>query len=173
MSTQLDTPTPSAPTSEPNSTSLESWLQNRRAQLQEKHEHDLAVPGFEGRLFGVYHTPAYAELRAIGRRNEQLKLDESTQELYGFADLIINACDRIYAVGEDGSTADLPKWSVDLARKFGIDNPEVNTARKAVLAIFDGHETNLAQHAAELVEAMQGTNEETDEQLAGESEAAA
>jgi hypothetical protein len=170
---QENTSTPSAPTSEPNSTSLESWLQNRRAQLQEKHEHELAVPGFEGRVIGVYHTPAYAELRAIGRRNEQLKLDESTQELYGFADLIINACDRVYAVGTDGTHAELGRWGVDLAKKFGVTNPSVDTARKAVLAIFDGHETNLAQHAAELVEAMQSTNEETDEQLAGESEAAA
>jgi hypothetical protein len=143
--------------------SIESWLAGRRADLQKKQTHEIPVPGFSGRLIGVYHSPSYKELRVIAKRHESL--DSTEQELYGSADIIITACDRIYAKGEDGQTADLPKWGIDLARKFGIDSPSVDTARKAVLAIFDGNELNLVIHAGELVTAIQEAEPGVEEEL--------
>lgn len=143
--------------------SLGSWLKDKRAQLCEKRSYEVPVQGFEGRVVGVYQALSYEQFRRIGARHE--KLPEALQELYIAADTLVASCERIYAKGDDGTTAELPKWGVDLAHTFGIENPEVNTPRRAVLAIFDGAEMNLILHFGALMEQRQAAGEAVDEEL--------
>lgn len=143
--------------------SLGSWLKEKRARLCEKRSYEVPVQGFEGRVVGVYRALSYEEFRRIGSRHE--KLPEATQEMYVAADTLIASCERIYAKGDDGTTAELPKWGVELARTFGVENPAVNTPRRAVLAIFDGAEMNLILHFGSLMEQQQAVEEAVDEEL--------
>jgi hypothetical protein len=147
----------------PISDSLGAWLKERRAQLAAKRSYEVPVHGFDGRVIGVYRALSYEEFRRIGSRHE--KLPEATQELYVAADTLIASCERIYARGDDGTTADLPMWGVELARTFGIDNPDVNTPRRAVLAIFDGAEMNLILHFGSLMAQRQAIEEAVDGEL--------
>lgn len=142
--------------------SFEAYLQTRRAELQERKQHEIEVPGYKN-LVGVYHNLDYKTLRNIAHRHE--RQDETTAEIYGAADLLINACDRIYGRGDDGTIAELGVWGVALASKFGIDSPDIDTSRKALLAIFQSQEMNLVTHAGELVQAMQNADSDVDAEL--------
>lgn len=161
MGQEQDDTTPEVPSAIPGS--LRSWLKERRTELCAKRSYEVPVQGFAGRVVGVYRGLSYEEFRRIGARHE--KLPEATQELYIAADTLIASCEQIYATGDDGTTAVLPKWGVELARTFGIDNPEINTGRRAVLAIFKGAEMNLIIHFGALMKQTQATEGTVDEEL--------
>ena len=150
--------------------SFESFLQTRRASLQKKESFEVPVPGFDGRVIGVYHPLSLKESLTIGQRHENASTYDMA--LYISADTLITSCERIYGIGEDGSTAELGRWGVSLAKKFGIDDPNVDTARKALLAIFQGSEDLMVEHCAAVVEQAKAGTTKADEQLAGESVAA-
>lgn len=149
--------------------SLQSFLQNRRASLQKRESFEVPVPGYDGRVIGVYHPLSLKENLIIGERHDNKPTYE--QALYISADTLVSSCERVYAIGEDGTTAELGRWGVELAKKFGIDDANVTTARQAILAIFQGSETLLVEHCAAVNEASKGINPKIDDELSGESEA--
>jgi hypothetical protein len=137
--------------------------------LQKRDAFELPVDGFDN-LFGEYRPLALKENIAIGERHQNQETYD--QVLYTAADSLVTACVRLFSKDEDGNEVDMGRWGVAFAKEyFGIDDPNINTARKALLAIYSGMEEFLVVHAAAYKEGGKPVNEKVDEELAGESEA--
>lgn len=172
MTTEAPTvETPEAPTSEPGS--FESFLQQRRRELQQERKITLPVTGFGGRLVGEYVAPDFHTLKSIGSRYQNLgstSIVGDEDDLNAAADILIATCQRLYGKAEDGAEVELPRWGADLAERFGIDTSlpggKRMTSRQAVREIFKGAELKLTKHSGDVSEAVMESEPEVDEALA-------
>lgn len=136
MAEEHEAPEPHGPVAEepqaPGS-SLNAWLSAAREQISEKKTYELALPGFGGRLVAVYRPPGEKMMKKIGARNEKAPTD--LRNLLLCCDVLTECCEDVYATqGEE--RVSLGPWSPEMVKRFGIENPEVTTPRRALLAIY-------------------------------------
>jgi hypothetical protein len=163
----VDQDVPSTPVQA--SSSLKSQLQARRASLQKRDTFDVPVSGFDN-LYGEYRPLSLKENITIGERHEDK--DTYDQVVYITADSLVTGCVRLFSKDDDGAEVDMGRWGVPFAKEyFDIDDPNIDTARKAILTIFSGLEEFLLEHGVKYKEQSKAVSEKVDEKLAGESEA--
>ena len=149
--------------------SVGDWLSARRAQLVAHKEYELSVPGFGGRLVGVYSRPDYRTIRRVAELQEGGG-EQWKREVIGFADILVRTCKRVYAKNEAGEQVTLGGgWSIDVCRVLGIDDPEITKATQAVLAVFQGAEMLLAEHVADLMQRVQADDPAVERELGEDS----
>lgn len=143
------------PTPTPTRSSLKSWLSSTREQIAEKKTYEIPLPGFAGRLVGVYHPPGEKVMQKVGKRND--KQPDEIKNLLTACDIVTECCDDVYAI--DGSErVSLGPWSPQMVREnFEVDNPEITTPRRALLAIYCTDELHflITKHFNKLVELVE------------------
>lgn len=154
-------------------------LQQRIAQREREHEQApehtiiLPVPGFEDILAVQYRALSVREMFAIETRVTKTIKDEYEQNLFGAADKLINACERIVEPTSDPDTFNDTgyQWGTKAARElFNRTLPEPSTARQALLSIFR-EEESLFAHFTAYEEQRAAVRKRLDSDLAGESAA--
>lgn len=118
---------------EPAQSSLKAWLVSTREQIAEKKSYEMPLPGFGGRLVAVYRAPGEKMMKRIGKRNEHAP--DEAKNLLLCCDVLTECCEDVYAT-EGGECVSLGPWSPAMVKRFGIENPEVTTPRRALLAIY-------------------------------------
>jgi hypothetical protein len=121
------------PAETPGGNSLKAWLVSTREQISEKKTYELALPAFGGRLIAVYRAPGEKMMQRIGKRNEHAPDD--AKNLLLCCDVLTECCEDVYAT-EGGERVSLGPWSPTMVKQFGVEAPEVTTARRALLAIY-------------------------------------
>jgi hypothetical protein len=169
------------------SESLQEQLQRQRAEQQANTIERLPIPGYGGRLVGLYHLVDWKTQRRIAARNAKVrgktKEDaEATAELYNAADTLVAACESIEAraPSDEQTKAEAEKFNAEdhklnvaFAEYLGLhkNSEEPITDRAAVFLIIP-QQTQVIVHAG-LLMAKQGTIDEgIDEEQLGEADAA-
>jgi len=166
MSTELgSTPSPAQPAA--MTSSLEAAVQARRASLQAEQEScHLPVPSWKGRLVAEYRGVSWKEMRAKIKDDSEASINETTTA----ANLLLAASIDVAWIEDDGVTmTSLGPWS-EAYKKLGLRDGL--TDRQAMMipnGIFK-RDTQLMAHFAALQEWQQGSDEEVDERLVGESD---
>lgn len=153
---------------EPGGNSLEAWLTSAREQIAEKKTYELPLPGFGGRLVAVYRPPGEKMMKRIGKRNEHAP-DEAKNLLLS-CDVLTECCQDVYAT-QNGERVSLGPWSPTMVKRFGIENREVTTPRRALLAIYCTDELHflIVKHFNTLVEQIEEDSPEVVEELGEDS----
>lgn len=152
-----------------SSQSLMEELRAKRQQLQEERELLIDIPGYEGLLVGVYQPLTWDKLRAIAEtveKNER-KTKSKRAELMGQIDTIASACKevRVREGGKLKSIGEGVRYDDELAEFMGLD---ATKARQVVHGLFV-NELAITGHYNELVEWMQETDQEVNDDFLGES----
>jgi hypothetical protein len=154
--------------------SLKDRVQQRSRQLRVEQAETFDVPGYEGILRARYRALGLKEIDQIAERVGRIKeIDDTTRKLYVYADHLVRACEAVYDAELDKThrKGDPPpegqRWSAQLAHDLGFDGPE--TPRQAVLAII-ARDTQVYTHYLTVMAWMDGSNQQADEDLLGESE---
>lgn len=140
-----------------------------RSRKQAAHEETFEVPGYDGKLWATYRPLDFRVARRIGQRHERLR-DEVEKELRVAADTLASACVSCEA-RIDGETHKLPPLGAELVKQIGLDG-EPETPIQAVLMIFPS-EMAVVRQFVELQGAEDTANDQIDDELAGNSRAAA
>jgi len=170
--------------------SLQEQLRRQRAEQQGDRLERLAIPGYDGRLVGIYHLVDYKTQRRIAARNARVrgkdKEDtEATQELLNAADTLLASCERVeIRVGPDADeqataeaaqfNAEAHKLDVAFAEYLGLHTPGDGaqiTNREAVFLIIP-QQAQVVVHAGLLMGKQGIVDGDIDEEQLGESEAA-
>jgi hypothetical protein len=114
--------------------SLKAWLSSTREQIAQKKTYELPLPGFGGRLIAVYRPPGEKMMQRIGKRNEHAP--DEAKNLLLCCDVLTACCEDVYAL-DGAQRVSLGPWSSQMVREhFEVDDPEVMTPRRALLAIY-------------------------------------
>lgn len=121
--------------------SLKDRLAAKRAEMEHREPIDLEIPGYEDVLIGRFHVLNFRKEADIEERVQNTKGVKTLgdQVLLTVADKLINACDTLLLIEDDGSLTDLNvTFNVATAQEiFGVDHlTPSSTARDAMLAIF-------------------------------------
>jgi hypothetical protein len=156
---QGDEPMTQAPAPEPDGNSLGAWLSSAREQISQKKTYELPLPAFGGRLVAVYRAPGEKMMKRIGKRNEHAPDD--AKNLLLSCDVLTECCEDVYATQGDERVS-LGPWSPTMVKQFGIDAPEVTTARRALLAIYCTDELHflIVKHFNTFVEQIEKNSPE-------------
>jgi hypothetical protein len=181
MSAPVDLPRPTE--------SLQQQLQRQRAEAQENTTVRLPIPGYGGRLIGVYHLIDYKTQRRIVSRNMRVqgkdKEDrEATQELYTAADNLLACCDhvevRVPLEADESAKTEAAEFNaaghklgVAFAEYLGLHDPDKEeqiTPRGAIFLIIPQPALVVA-HAGQLMGRQGIVDQEIDEEQLGEADA--
>jgi hypothetical protein len=151
-------------TPEPGRSSLKAWLSSTREQITEKKTYEMPLPAFGGRLVAVYRAPGEKMMQQIGRRNEHAP--DQAKNLLLCCDVLTSCCEDVYATGGDEKVS-LGPWSPAMVKQFGVDDPEVTTRRRALLAIYSTDELHflIVKHFNAFVEQIEADSPEVEEEL--------
>lgn len=149
--------------------SLQAQLRAMAQRTQQRKTVDLAIPGYDGRLWGTFRAlDDYSEHRKIVARHERLQTEQ--QELYIAADTLIAASVDTFAVLEDGQREPLNlRLGLALAGYLGLEGAE--TDRQAVFMLISST-MQIVELYVELEQFRKASTRETVDELVGESEAA-
>jgi len=147
--------------------SLRDKLRAARATQQAEQIEEITIPGYDGQLVAKYRTLDWKERRAIGLNVKGPNI--AVKELDAAADLIVASCVGVDA-HVDGQVAPIEadgqqlKLGKKLANELGFEGAD--TDRQAVFQIFPS-EIALMNHVGALARAQLITNEQIDDDLAG------
>jgi hypothetical protein len=155
-------PQPGAPSPAPSS--LEAAVQARRASLQAEQSVHLPVPSWNGRLVAEYRGLEWKELRGEIQDRSEASINETTTA----ANSLLRASVDVYFIEDDRTKRSLGPWDeayTQLGFRDGL------TARQALMVpgMVFARDTQLMAHFAAFQEWQQGSDEEVDETIAGES----
>lgn len=148
--------------------SLFEDLKRRRDQIGEERSILIDIPGYNGHLVARYKMVEWSQMRRIFRRMDKMKGD--ARELYAMCDVLITCCDELlYREKPDGEPQSLEEGRITryddfLAANLGFEAPN---ARAVVLGVFK-NDLALAAHHSELVDWLQSSREDVDEEALGE-----
>ncbi len=139
--------------------SLKAWLSSARERISEKKTYELPLPGFGGRLVAVYRPPGEKMMKRISKRNEHAP--DEAKNLLLCCDVLTECCEDVYAT-EGDERVSLGPWSPTMVKQFGVENPEVTTPRRALLAIYCTDELHflIVKHFNIFVERIEGDSPE-------------
>lgn len=144
--------------------SLKAWLSSTREQIAEKKTYELPLPGFGGRLVAVYRAPGEKMMQRIGKRNEHTP--DQAKNLLLCCDVLTECCEDVYATEGKGKVS-LGPWSPAMVKQFGIEDTEVTTPRRALLAIYSTDELHflIVKHFNAFVEQIEADSPEVEGEL--------
>ena len=145
---------------------LDRVLAERGARLEATGTFDLAVPTWDGQMVATYGHLGESE---FDRFVSRIGLDQKPS-LAQAQDILITAVRAISLVDpETGAKTELSKgYNRPLARRLAELDDEA-TAREIVLYMMGGRAMNVAEHAGEVISFLQGSAEQVERHLTGES----
>lgn len=145
--------------SAPNS--ILASLREKRAKAATNKTVDIAIPGYRGDLVARYHLlDPLVEGKVIGERmKREFPDDEDKMTYYALVDTLIAACDGLYLRNTEGvleaidpeGDGDACCYDSRLAAGLGIES---DSARKTLLAVFNGNKVAVTQHSMRLQQWM-------------------
>lgn len=144
-------------------------LRSRRAAMAQERHIDLDLPGYLDLLVARYRP---LEWKVIHEIQARAKGDAAEAELNAAADLLIQACERIF-MRRDGVLVPLEevtdelgsepvRFDENLAKATGVEDSTNGTARSVAKAVIP-NEIALIEHQAYLLLWMRSANSETDQ----------
>jgi len=150
-------------------------LRQKRKAIADRKEVDLPIPGYNNELVATYKMLPWEQIRAIIRRMEKSKGVGDRRELYAQADTLVEACTQIRYRDPSRPVDDqlIPLIEGETVRydeKLAevLDFPYARP-RQCLLETFK-NDFAISVHHGELIEWMQGAEDETDQEFVGESQ---
>jgi len=147
-------------------------LRRRREAIGQKRTVDLPIPGYNGELVATYKLLSWEIIRSILRRMERNKGAGDRRELNAQVETLVMACEEIRFRDPNNGGQLKPliedetvRYDAKLAEVLGF---EFVRPQHCLLETF-GNDFAVSVHHGELIEWMQGSNEEADEEFVGES----
>jgi hypothetical protein len=169
--------------------SLQEQLSRARTEAAGNTIERLAIPGYGGGLVGCYHMLGWKEQRRIATRNAKMagktRDDKEAQaDLNNAADTLVACCEKV----EVRVPKDADEHMHAQAEKFNQQDYKLNTALAEYLGLHDAasdpisdreavfliipKDIQVVAHAGKLMERQGFIDEELNEELLGEAEAA-
>lgn len=142
--------------------SLAGRIRERRQRLQQDRTRVFALPGYEGVLEAEYRRIDVDEVERVLYDPDIASLNER------YAQFLIDALEGIYGLEEDGTRTPLEHgrplaW--DAVARLADADPD--SARAAVLAVFDGNDHELRDHGDDVYRWMKGAHAAAEQAIAG------